>query len=395
MSNDVFPTLPGLKWGAVKQPIFSTKKLSAASGRSTRGSFWSYPLWKFTLSYEFLRGANGFDELQTLVGFFCQRLGQGDSFLFRDQRDHTVVDQALGIGDGTTKEFRFVRELGGFVEPVQAPDDMWVRLDRGAALGKWRVSHQARTNAFARSEDVSHSYWTKEGATVTANAANDPAGSATADLLTEDTSTGGHDFYHSMLPPGGAGEKHVVSFYVKANGRSICYLKSFWAGAGGAEFDLTGDQVNFIDGGVLSAGLRALSNGWHRIWIVVRPSADTSNSARLYLKSTAGGSTSYTGNGTSGMYIAWAQCEAIDEAAPEEPTEYIPSVGSTETTAVAAFSLSTLGFFTFVTAPPSGVDISWSGTFYFRVFFTHDSTEFAEFLQDLYEARKVEFITDK
>lgn len=396
MSNDVFPTLPGLKWGTVKSPIFSTKKLSAASGRGTRGSFWSYPLWKFTLSYEFLRGGNGYDELQELVGFFCQRLGQWDSFLFRDPADYTVAGQALGAGDGTTREFRFVRAFGGYVEPVLAPDDMWLYLDRGAALGKWRVSHENRTNRFARSEDLTNGYWVKENATVTANAANAPDGTATADKLIDSASNASHDVYTSMVPPGGAGEKHCISFYVKAAGRTACHLRSSWDVAAGANFDLSGSgSVYSMDAGCLAAGIRALSGGWFRIWIVVRPTTTDSHSLRLYLQSTAGGSLTYTGDGTSGLYVAWAQCEVIPEDAPEEPTEYIPSVGAAATTVTPAFTLSELGYFTFASAPPSGVLISWSGTFYFRVYFTHDSTETAQFLQDLYELRKVEFITDK
>ena len=395
MSDDLFPKLPGLKWGTVKAPIFSTAVLTAASGRSTRGSFQSYPQWKITASYEFLRGGNGYDELQQVVGFFCARLGQWDSFLYRDDDDYQVTNQALGIGDGVTKEFRFVRSFGGFVEPVLAPDAMWLYLDRGAALGKWRVSHQSRTNSFGRTEDYGNSAWTKEGLTVTANAVNDPAGVATAELLTEDSSTGGHDIYRSLAPPGGAGEKHVISFYVKSNGRTICYLKSFWDGCGGAEFDLAGDAVNFTDAGVIAAGLRPLTNGWHRIWIVVRPTTADAHSARLYLKAAAGGSVSYTGNGTGGMYVDWAQCEPIDEDAPDEPTEYISSTGAGATTAAAAFALTDHGYFEFVDAPPSGVLISWSGTFNYRVYFTHDTTEFAQFMKDLYEVRKVEFLTDK
>jgi hypothetical protein len=169
-----------------------------------------------------------------------------------------------------------VRTLGGFVEPVLAPDNMWLYLSRGAALGTWRVSNVSRTNEFARTEDFSNSYWTKTGATITANATNDPAGASTADLLVEDSSTGNHGVFHSMAPPGGAGAKHVISLYVKANGRTVCYLKSFWDGCGSAELNLTTDAATNLDPGVISAGVRHLSNGWHRVWIVVRTTASIS-----------------------------------------------------------------------------------------------------------------------
>lgn len=396
MSNDVFPTLPGLKWGTVKAPIFSTKVLTAASQRETRGSFTSYPRWRITKSFEFLRNGNGYSELDTLAGFFMQRLGQLDNFLVRDESDYQVNNQALGVGDGVTKEFRFVRSLGGFVEPVLAPDNMWVYLDRGAALGKWRVSNVTRTNEFARSDDLTNSYWTKGASAVTANATSAPDGSASADLLVEDDATSTHYVTRSLVPPGDAGVKHVFSAYVKPSGRTVVYLKSNWDGGGGAEFDLAGDQVNFMDGGVIAAGLRVLSNGWHRIWIVVRPTTADTGSQVVYLKSAAGGSLTYDGNGTSGCYITWLQCEQIPEEAPNEPTEYIASVGSSPTTVAAAFGdPDDFGYFSFASAVPNAVLISWSGTFYFRVRFTHDTTEFTEFMRDLYEARKVEFISEK
>lgn len=396
MSDALFPTLPGLKWGVVKTPSYSTANLRAASGRSTRGSFQAYPAWRFTLSYEFLRGGNGYDELQELVGFFNARRGGWDTFLYRDPSDYTVTDQALGVGDSVTTEFRFVRSLGGFVEPVLAPDEIWFYLDRGAALGKWRVSHEPRTNAFIRTEDLSNAYWTKQAGTVTVNAHADPQGDMTLDLFTEDTSTGNHSFYRVTSPTGGVGAKHVISWYVVPNGRTVVYCRSQWAGAGGAVFDLTGaGSVASIDAGVLSAGVRALSNGNYRVWITVRPTSASPEAQRLHLKETAGGSTSYTGDGASGVYAGWMQHETIPEDAPEEPTEYIPSTGGSATTVSAAFTLSSYGYFNFAAPPPSGVLLSWTGTFNFRVFFTHDSTEFSQFLQDLYEVRKVEFETDR
>jgi hypothetical protein len=395
MSDAVFPTLPGLKWGSVKTPTWSTKVLTAVSGRETRGSFQSYPRWRFTLAYEFLRGGNGFNELQDLVGFFNQRGGSFDNFLYRDPADYTVADQALGVGDSATAEFRFVRAQGGFVEPVLAPENMWLYLDRGVALGKWRVSHQARTNAFARSEDLTNSYWAKSNTLITGNTANDPAGAATLDLVAEDTANGTHSVYRSMSPIGGAGVKHVISWYVKAAGRTTIYCKPFWSGCGGAEFDLSTGQVSAVDAGVLSAGIRALSGGVYRVWIVVRPSDTTAAALRMYLRQAPGVSGSYTGDGTSGVHTGWLQHEAIAEEAPEEPTEYIPSVGAAATTVPAAFTLGEMGYFTFAVPPGTGVLISWSGTFWFRVRFTHDSTDLEQFLQDLYSAKKVEFISEK
>jgi uncharacterized protein (TIGR02217 family) len=121
MSNALFPsTLPGIKWGGTKTPIWSTKVQRSAAGRELRAAYYSYPLYKFSLSYEVLR-AGAQAELQQLVGFFNARQGSFDSFLYFDPDDNAVVNQNFGVGTGAQTQFQLVRTFGGFVEPVIAP----------------------------------------------------------------------------------------------------------------------------------------------------------------------------------------------------------------------------------------------------------------------------------
>lgn len=119
MSNAIFPSLPGLKWGSRKTPRFSTIVRRAVSGKEVRAARMSYPLWDFSTSYEVLR-AGAEAELQTLVDFFLARKGSFDSFLFTDPSDCVAAGQQFGIGDGVTTQFQLVRSLmsGGFLEPV-------------------------------------------------------------------------------------------------------------------------------------------------------------------------------------------------------------------------------------------------------------------------------------
>lgn len=123
MSNAVFPTLAGLSWDVAKTPIWRTAIQSAVSGKELRASLMSYPLWKFSLSYEVLRADSASQELQTLLGFFLGRQGQFDSFLYTDPVDNSVTGQNFGTGDGTTTAFQLVRTYGAggftFTEPVQ------------------------------------------------------------------------------------------------------------------------------------------------------------------------------------------------------------------------------------------------------------------------------------
>ena len=118
MSNAVFPTLPGLTWDCPKTPEFSTTEVISQDGSRTAIANWVYPIWHWALKYELLRD-DATDELNTLLGFFLNRQGKADSFLFDDPNDNTRTGQGLGVGDGITTQFQVVRTLGGFVEPVK------------------------------------------------------------------------------------------------------------------------------------------------------------------------------------------------------------------------------------------------------------------------------------
>jgi uncharacterized protein (TIGR02217 family) len=123
MSTQVFPALLGLGWDIVRAPVWtgSSTVQQAASGKETVVSRWTYPRWRWDLSFDFLRSDVDHAELQALVGFFNARLGNADSFVYEDQDDNSITGQVLSTGDGTTKSFQLVRAFGAFVEPVLAP----------------------------------------------------------------------------------------------------------------------------------------------------------------------------------------------------------------------------------------------------------------------------------
>jgi uncharacterized protein (TIGR02217 family) len=126
----VFPSLPGLAWSVTKSPTFQTRIQRAASGRELRALDYPYPLWQFTLVFDLLRDnpAAGYDELQTLMGFFMLCQGAFGTFLFRDPSDDQVAGQQIGVGNASTTVFQLQRSMGttlpggGFQEPIVAPN---------------------------------------------------------------------------------------------------------------------------------------------------------------------------------------------------------------------------------------------------------------------------------
>lgn len=118
MSNALFPTLAGLTWDTVKTPTFNTLVQTAVDGSELRCSYQSTPVWEFQLSYDLLRDDTIFNELKTLGGFFLNRHGKFDSFLFLDDDDSSAQYQVFGTGDGSTTEFQLIRSFGNFTEQV-------------------------------------------------------------------------------------------------------------------------------------------------------------------------------------------------------------------------------------------------------------------------------------
>jgi uncharacterized protein (TIGR02217 family) len=130
--TEIFPVLPGLGWSVTKTPRFTGRIQSAVSGRELRVLDQVNPIWTWTLTYSLLRDkwdmravtgpGVGYDELRTLAGFFLKQQGSFRPFLFDDPTDNTVSNQVLGTGDGSTRDFQLVRTMGGFDEPITAPN---------------------------------------------------------------------------------------------------------------------------------------------------------------------------------------------------------------------------------------------------------------------------------
>lgn len=122
MSTAVFPKLPGLSAERSAAVAFSTRVQRAVSGRRAAMGERLYPVWTFTLRYNFLRSSPSLAELQTLRGFFRARRGALDPFYFRDETHNAVAAQAVGIGAPGLRTFPLVYLEGGTIDRVGAVD---------------------------------------------------------------------------------------------------------------------------------------------------------------------------------------------------------------------------------------------------------------------------------
>jgi uncharacterized protein (TIGR02217 family) len=124
MSIATFPTLAGMSWPVARTPMMSTIKQAAISGKETRLQLWTYPRYKYEIALEYLGSFAAVrdwqnQDWQTFLGFWNALGGAALPFHWTDFYDKAVTSQSLGVGDGATTKFNFIRNLGGFVEPVQ------------------------------------------------------------------------------------------------------------------------------------------------------------------------------------------------------------------------------------------------------------------------------------
>lgn len=368
MSNAVFPVLPGLKWGVVRHPSFSTTKKKAVNGREYRAANMIYPEYVYKLSYEFLRDLrSGVDELRTLEGFFLSRYGSYDSFLWTDPDDNSVTAQQIGTGDGTTTAFQLVRSWGGFVEPVY-------NLASPPVITYGGQNANLVMNSSFETHSGGHPYgygvYNGAGISVTLTAPAGRTGGVAYGLRANaaTSSTLGIYTWASLNETGsiksgvrGGGWKpgvsYVVSFYArKVNGAAWSTMSLYW---------------NTAPAAVTAISNPALSSSWQRYVFKV----DWGSSVEI--------------NG--GLYISIAHSSVANDEIQIDDLQVV--FGDSAPAYVAgdqSYTYDAAGLVTFDAAPAAAVALGWSGTYYKRVRFDLDYAEYEKFMAQLWSAKSVD-----
>jgi hypothetical protein len=183
-----------------------------------------------------------------------------------------------------------------------------------------------RTNLALRSDDFGNGYWGKFNTTITANNTTAPDGTTTADKFVETTANNFHSMDSTFTSGIGI---HTATIFAKIGERRYLRLNITEISPAidhTALFDLqTGTLLSSGTG--VTAKIISADNGWYKI-SVTSPALVGGQVRMALLMQTTTSSTpqSYTGDGTSGLFIWGAQLEAGSYA-----TSYIPTTSASVT----------------------------------------------------------------
>jgi hypothetical protein len=183
---------------------------------------------------------------------------------------------------------------------------------------------ESRTNLITYSDIFGDVIWVKSNSFVLGNQLTSPAGIVTGYKLVENSATNFHFISHIFISVGGI---YTSSVYAKVGERKRFVIRESTTTGNGSIFDLsTGTVISNLGGGVGS--IIDAGNGWYRCSMTATETAGTRTIA-LYLapdNATTIANCSYTGNGTSGIFVWGAQVEAGAFS-----TSYIPTEATTIT----------------------------------------------------------------
>lgn len=182
---------------------------------------------------------------------------------------------------------------------------------------------ESRTNLLLHSQNLTISIWSTTNASVAESHELAPDGLNQAFKLTENTVNGRHKLDQWITPSDlAASTNYAVSVFAKSAGRTTFRLSAVDKSGGWytADFDLSAGTVTTGAPPLFDTGIQSIGNGWYRCWMTFNTSTGSPTDFWTVASLLSGGSDTYAGDSSSGIYLWGWQLEQ-----GTNPTSYIPT----------------------------------------------------------------------
>lgn len=229
----------------------------------------------------------------------------------------TSVDTTLSENITATQNYIIVASTTNFSTSVVAEIESTNEVVSFTDISK---------NDYFRSEEFDNTvHWSAFGSTITANSTADPNGDITADTMSENIGISKKQLFQNTNLV--SGTQYTMSIFAKTNGRNLQLQPA--AGIAGttnfANFNLTTGTLGTVGATADNATIEDYGNGWFRCSITMTSAVTSLTGIGILLieNDTDARGYSYSGNGTSGVFVWGAQ---IEEAS--SPSLYLPTTTS-------------------------------------------------------------------
>ena len=207
---------------------------------------------------------------------------------------------------------------------------------------KGLLIEEQRTNSVLYSEQFDNAVWTKTRSSITSNTVVAPDGTLTGDALITDTTVTDTHRIELLSVAFTSGTTYTLTLFAKAQSSlnlQLVFLTAAFGISLRAAFNLQTGQT-LVSSSSITAKTTNVGNGWFRCEATATATATATSGFHISLINTfaaTAAATSFTGDGTSGIYIWGAQLEAGAFA-----TSYIPTTTAATTRSADIASIGTL-----------------------------------------------------
>lgn len=247
-----------------------------------------------------------------------------------------------------------VTNSSGFIAGINA-DLPRFDYDPITHLCKGLLIEQQSTNLLTYSDQFNNASWVKLNATIAVNSIISPDGTTNADTMVETIANGYHRVSQSFTPS--VIGSFTSSVFAKQGERIWLAIQNTFGATNTTQlYNLSTGTLGSIFGAGGTATITNVGNGWYRCTLTTVTSTLGAGACNIYVSSGDNLNT-YTGDGTSGLYIWGAQLEAGAFA-----TSYIPTEATALTRNADVATMTGTNFSDWFNATEGTFDVSFSST---------------------------------